>query len=127
MNTTQKEDALNWFELYVDDFNRAKKFYETALNTSLQNTEMENCRMAMFPFDMAKGIGGAITKMPGMSPGAGGTVVYLNVEGDLDGVLKRVPSAGGSVSKPRTPIGEHGFIGIIKDTEGNVVGLHSMK
>jgi uncharacterized protein len=127
MNTTPKENAVNWFELYADDFNRAKRFYETALNTPLQETDAGNCQMAMFPFDMANGIGGAVTKMPGMSPGPGGTVVYLNVEGDLDGVSKRVPDAGGSICKPRTSIGQHGFIGIIKDTEGNVVGLHSMK
>jgi predicted enzyme related to lactoylglutathione lyase len=61
-----------------------------------------------------------------MSPGAGGTIVYLNVEGDLDGVLQRAPAHGGEVIKPRLSIGQHGFIGIIKDTEGNVVGLHSM-
>ncbi|MEW6307385.1 MAG: hypothetical protein AB1705_28365 [Verrucomicrobiota bacterium] len=53
-------------------------------------------------------------------------MIYLNVEGDLDGVLQRIPGAGGSIVKPRTSIGEHGFIAILKDTEGNVVGLHSM-
>ena len=87
---------------------------------------MENCRMGLFPYNNAEGVGGAITKMDGISPGGGGTLVYLNVEGDLDGVLKRIPTAGGAVVKPRTAIGEHGFIGILKDTEGNQVGLHSM-
>ena len=121
-----KENAVNWFELYVADFDRAKRFYEAALKAPLQESAMEGCRMGMFPFDMEKGVGGAITLMAGMNPGAGGTLIYLNVEGDLDGVLKRAPEAGGAVIKPRTSIGQHGFIGIIKDTEGNVVGLHSM-
>jgi predicted enzyme related to lactoylglutathione lyase len=61
-----------------------------------------------------------------MAGGAGGTVVYLNVEGDLDGVLARAAANGGEIIKPRLAIGPHGFIGLIKDTEGNVVGLHSM-
>ena len=82
--------------------------------------------MGMFLFDQKNGIGGSITKMNGVSPGNGGTIVYLNVEGDMDGVLKRIPGAGGSVIKPRTSIGEHGFIAIFKDSEGNSVGLHSM-
>jgi predicted enzyme related to lactoylglutathione lyase len=125
MNTTRK-DAVNWFELYVADFDRAKRFYEGILQTSLQEFEMENCRMAMFPYDNMNGVGGSITKMNGVAPGPGGTLVYLNVEGDLDGVLKRTPSAGGSVVKPRTSIGQHGFIAVVKDTEGNSVGLHSM-
>ncbi len=121
-----KTNAVNWFEIYSADFKRAVNFYETILKTKLQSCG-ETMKMAMFPFDMEKGIGGAVTQMDGCSPGAGGTIVYLNVEGDLDGVLSRVPAAGGSVIKPRMGIGEHGFIGIIKDTEGNVVGLHSMK
>jgi predicted enzyme related to lactoylglutathione lyase len=125
MSKATKKDALNWFELYVNDFDRAKRFYETALQTSLQTFEKENCKMGMFPHDQA-GIGGSITKMDGISPGNGGTLIYLNVEGDLDGVLKRIPAAGGSVVKPRTSIGEHGFIAVFKDTEGNSVGLHSM-
>ena len=83
--------------------------------------------MAMFPFDMAKGVGGSITKMKDIAPGAGGTIVYLNVEGDLDGVLRRIPAAGGAVVKPKFSIGEHGFIALFKDTEGNCVGLHSLK
>jgi predicted enzyme related to lactoylglutathione lyase len=126
MSNTNKQNAVNWFELYVTDFNRAKKFYEATLKTTLASHEMESCQMGMFPFDEKNGVGGAITKMNGMAPGAGGTLVYLNAEGDLDGVLQRTPANGGTVVKPRTSIGEHGFIGIIKDTEGNVVGLHSM-
>jgi uncharacterized protein len=125
-DTSTRKDALNWFELYVTDFDRAKRFYETALQTSLQEAMMENCQMGMFPCDSMNGVGGSITKMSGLSPGQGGTIVYLNVEGDLDGVLKRIPSAGGSVVKPRTSIGQHGFVAIFKDTEGNSVGLHSM-
>ena len=132
---TTKKDALNWFELYVTDPDRAKRFYEAILKTSLQDVPTENCesaqkdtcRMAIFPYDNMKGVGGAITHRPEVTPGAGGTIVYLNVEGDLDGVIKRIPAAGGTVVKPRTSIGEHGFIAIFKDTEGNCVGLHSLK
>lgn len=126
MSKPGKQNAVNWFELYVADFDRAKKFYEATLQTTLAAAEMEGCRMGIFPFDEKNGIGGAITKMGGMEPGAGGTIVYLNVEGDLDGVLQRTPVNGGEVIKSRLSIGEHGFIGIIKDPEGNVVGLHSM-
>lgn len=124
---TTKKDAINWFELFVSDLARAKTFYETILRTPLQDASMEDCQMAMFPCDYEKGVGGCITHRPEIAAGPGGTMVYLNVEGDLDGVLGRVPSAGGAVLKGRLSIGEHGFIGIIKDIDGNVVGLHSMK
>jgi predicted enzyme related to lactoylglutathione lyase len=83
--------------------------------------------MGIFPHDEKNGVGGSITHRPELIAGPGGTLIYLNVEGDLEGVLSRVARAGGSVVKDRSSIGEHGFIGIIKDVEGNIVGLHSLK
>lgn len=126
-NIMAKKDALNWFEIYVTDFDRAKRFYEAILNAKLQEAPCGEGRMAVFPYNNETGIGGSITQMDSVTPGAGGTLVYLNAEGDLDGVVERIPGAGGSVLKARTSIGEHGFIAIFKDTEGNCLGLHSMK
>lgn len=122
-----RQNAVNWFELFVSDFDRAKRFYEAILDTKLEDVAMEGAPMSLFPCAMAEGgIGGSITQMDGHKPGPGGTRIYLNVEGDLDGVLARAPAHGGAVIQPRTSIGEHGFIGIIQDSEGNHVGLHSM-
>jgi len=120
-----KNNAVNWFEIMVADFDRAKAFYETILGAPMEVVDCE-CRMALFPAEYDKGVGGCITLMDGCKPGEGGTLVYLNVEGELDAVLSRIPAAGGEVIKPRTEIPPHGFMGLFKDTEGNVVGLHSM-
>jgi len=121
-----KKDAINWFQIHSSEFARAKNFYEAILQTQLMETSCGPTQMAIFPYAQETGVGGAIVQAEDQAPGAGGTLVYLNVEGDLDGVLSRVPSAGGEVLKPRFAIGEHGFIGVIRDTEGNAVGLHSM-
>ncbi len=124
-----KTNAINWFEIFVSDFERAKTFYEKILNRPLAGAEMEGCQMGLFAegsCENGSGVGGAITKMEGHNPGPGGTLVYLDVEGDLDGVLQRIPGAGGKVIRDRMPIPPHGFIGIFEDSEGNVVGLHSM-
>jgi hypothetical protein len=120
-----KNNAVNWFELYVTDLKRAQTFYEAILQSPMQEATCGPCQMVIFPYDNMKGVGGALTKMEGFAPGGGGTLVYLNVEGDLDGVISRIPPAGGTILRPRFPIGEHGFIAIFKDTEGNVVGLHT--
>jgi predicted enzyme related to lactoylglutathione lyase len=122
-----KENAINWFEIFTNDLTKATGFYETILNAKLTPASMDCCNMAVFPCDPEKGVGGALTQIEGFQPGAGGTLVYLNVEGDLDGVLSRIPEAGGTVVRGRTDIAPHGFIGIFQDLEGNVVGLHSMK
>lgn len=121
-----KINAINWFEIHVSDFTKAKKFYETILGVELKEVTMDGMAMGIFPCDEDKGVGGSITQSEHCGPGAGGTTVYLNVEGDLDGVLSRIPAAGGKVIRERLPIPPHGFIGIFSDPEGNVVGLHSM-
>lgn len=121
-----KKDALNWFELYVSDFARAQRFYETILACNLVVNDQGTMKMGMFPSDQQNGVGGAITQMDGFGPGPGGTLIYLNVEGELDAVISRIGPAGGHVIKPRFSIAPYGFIAIFQDTEGNVVGLHSM-
>ena len=122
-----KENALSWFEIFTNDLTKATGFYQTILNTELKPASGDCCNMAIFPCDPEKGVGGALTQLEGHQPGPGGTLVYLNVQGDLDGVLSRIPEAGGTVVRGRTDISPHGFIGIFQDLEGNVVGLHSMK
>ena len=121
------KDALNWFNIAVSNFDRAVTFYETALDTKLEIIRKPEEAMGLFPADMEKGVGGAISFREGCNPGKGGTTVYLNAQGKLDAVLARVPGAGGRIIMPRTAIPPHGFIGIIEDTEGNHVGLHSME
>ena len=125
-NIIMKTNALNWFEIFTNDLAESTEFYTTILNTPLTPLSMEGCQMAMFPCDIESGVGGALTRMEGCLPGPGGTLVYLNVEGDLDGVLARVPAAGGKVLKERFDISPQGFIAIFSDAEGNIVGLHSM-
>jgi predicted enzyme related to lactoylglutathione lyase len=51
--------------------------------------------------------------------------MYLNAGNALDAMLARVAAAGGQVLLPATVIGEQGVIAIIRDSEGNRVGLHA--
>ena len=119
-------NAINWFELFVSDFERARRFYEQALATTLETIDGTGGRMAMFPYSPESGVGGCLSESMEQQPGASGTRVYLNVEGQMDAVLGRVPAAGGEIAQSRMSIAPHGFIAVIKDSEGNTVGLHSM-
>ena len=65
-------------------------------------------------------------KMEGCEPGGGGTLVYFSCE-DCSVEESRVESSGGKVFKPKFSIGEYGFIALVADTEGNMIGLHSAK
>ena len=54
-------------------------------------------------------------------------MVYFSC-GDCAVEESRVPDAGGSIVRPKFPIGEHGFVSTVTDTdtEGNMFGLHSV-
>jgi predicted enzyme related to lactoylglutathione lyase len=122
------KSAVSWFEIPAVQFERAVTFYETVFalpKGSMHRMKMQNGQMAMFPCDEG-GIGGAIWHDGETKPAADGTKVYLNANGVLDDVLKRVPAAGGKVICDKMAIGEWGHIGLLIDTEGNLVGLHSM-
>jgi predicted enzyme related to lactoylglutathione lyase len=118
------QNAINWFELFVTDLDRAQRFYEAALDLKLRREEFGGTPMAIFMSAAEGAVGGALVKDGARKPG-GGALVYLNANGKLDAVLGRIPKAGGEVVLPKTDIGAPGYIATIRDTEGNVVGLHS--
>lgn len=119
------KNAINWFELPVQDLARAQNFYETVLGAPLRPETFAGLSMAIFPF--TGGVGGALVKGELFRPSPDGAVVYLDTGAGLDGCLERVARAGGKVVMPRTDIGEPGFIAMVVDTEGNRVGLHQAR
>jgi uncharacterized protein len=118
-------NALNWFEIPTYDFDRAVTFYEQLLQTTLQR-EMFAGTMpnAIFPYQ--NGVGGAVAQVPYAKPGSDGTVIYLNARSMevFDAALANVVRLGGSVIMPKTDVGSTGHIALIRDTEGNRIGLH---
>ena len=123
-----KNNPVGWFEIYVQDMPRAKAFYERVFATTLESLPCPpELEMWNFGMDMtSSGAPGALVKMDGCPSGGGGTLVYFSCE-DCAVEEARVGAAGGSVFKTKFGIGEHGFIALVADTEGNVIGLHSMK
>jgi uncharacterized protein len=124
-------NALNWFEIPVADFDRAKKFYETIFDYQMPEMMMGTNRMGFFLYDQPGGkVGGAIVYNPEFyMPSANGTLAYLNCQPDLQVQLNRVVVAGGRVHQGKMEIapGQNlGFIAIISDSEENRVALHSM-
>ena len=127
-----EKTPIVWFEIYVDNMERASKFYETVLGTQLDEmpvptSEMsEGMQMKTFSGDMDMyGASGALVKMEGMRAGGNSTVVYFG-SNDCTTEETRIEKAGGKVLNPKMSIGKHGFITMFTDTEGNMVGLHSM-
>jgi uncharacterized protein len=124
---TPNRNPVGWFEIYVQDMNRAKSFYEKTLEVTLQNLESPGIEMWAFPFDMeAPGAPGSLVKMEGKDSGSGGTIIYFSCA-DCAVEAGRAPQNGGKLVKEKFSIGQYGFISFVEDTEGNLIGLHSIK
>jgi predicted enzyme related to lactoylglutathione lyase len=125
MNT----NPVGWFEIYVQDLERARKFYETVFSTRLQklNAPFPGIELMSFPMNQESyGATGALVKMEGMNPGGNSTIIYFSCQ-DCAVEQSRAADAGGRIERPKMSIGEYGFISLIYDTEGNMIGLHSMQ
>ncbi|MCU0444617.1 MAG: VOC family protein [Microscillaceae bacterium] len=124
MNST---NPVGWFDIHVADFDRAKKFYETVFNLKLMDLPIEWGKQAVFPFSpQSSNISGALVEKTDMKPNANNTVVYFETE-DCVSEESRIEQAGGKVVQAKTYIGEFGYVSIFIDSEGNTVGLHSIK
>ncbi|MFK7919263.1 MAG: VOC family protein [Ilumatobacter sp.] len=119
---------IGFFDIYVNDMDRAQAFYEAMLDTTLTPMGDPNdasVEMRSFGDDFAShGAGGALVKLEFAKPGPGGSMVYFTCD-DCAVEEARVVAAGGTVVQPKHAIGEHGFVAVITDTEGNMIGLHS--
>ncbi len=123
-------NIVTWFEIYVDDMERAKNFYETVLEKKLSSMPMpEEMGITMMSFPWSEegmGAAGALVKGTMRKPSKDGTIVYFDSE-DCNIELARVEQAGGKIIFPKNPAGEWGFFCMFSDTEGNTVGCFSKK
>lgn len=119
-------NPVGWFEIYVQDIGRARSFYEEVLRVKLEQLPGPDLEMWAFPMDMtAAGASGAIVRMPGFPSGGNSTLVYFSCN-DCADEASRVVAAGGRIEKDKFSIGDYGFIALVYDPDGNMIGLHSM-
>ncbi len=118
-------NAINWFEIPANNYERAIEFYSTVLGAPLHKQEIIGAKMAFLPME-GQGVGGAVCCAEGYEPGSSGSLVYLNGGEDLAVPLARVAAAGGEVVVPKTKISDEiGYFAIFMDSEGNKMAFHS--
>ena len=118
-------NAINWFEIPANNYDRAIQFYSTVLGAPLHKQEIQGTKMAFLPME-GQGVGGAVCFGEGYTPSDAGALIYLNGGDDLAAPLARVGAAGGQVVVPKTKISEEiGYFAVFMDTEGNKMAFHS--
>ena len=124
----QMPNAINWFEIPVADMDRAQRFYEVTLARSLRRERFGDQDLAVFPYEDPSA-GGCLQVSPRAGAANGhGVRIYLDCEPSVDAALSRARTAGGSVVVQKTALPPGmGYFAHVRDTEGNVVGLHALK
>ena len=119
-----------WFEIYVQDMKRAKAFYEAVFSMQLEKLEGPDSSVEIWsfpgPMDEGNGSSGALVEMNGGPSKGNGVIIYFHST-DCTTEANRVAANGGKVTKEKFALGKFGFAALVTDTEGNVIGLHSMQ
>lgn len=127
----ENHNPVVWFEIYTNNIQRAKKFYETVFKIQLSVLPTPGdmpLQMFAFPSNMeSKNMAsGALVYMEGFKAGGNSTIVYFYSK-DCAIEEARIEGAGGSIFRNKMSIGDYGFITLALDTEGNMIGIHSME
>jgi predicted enzyme related to lactoylglutathione lyase len=117
---------VGWFEIPVNDMDRAKQFYETVFKVEVKVQDFGGTLMGWLPDNNGVfGATGSLVKQEFYIPSTEGTLVYF-MSNDVQVELDRVVEAGGKIYQKKTKISEeHGCIAVFIDSEGNKVALHS--
>jgi predicted enzyme related to lactoylglutathione lyase len=120
-------NCVRWFEIPVDDLQRAKDFYQKIFNIEMAESTIMGMQMAFFPSDQGNGkVGGALVKSEYHKPNTEGVLIYLNANPDIAAVIGRIEEEGGMIFMNKTRIDPGtGFIANFLDTEGNRIALYS--
>ena len=121
------KNPVSWFEIYVQDMPRAKAFYEAVFGFQLAKLEGTEFEMWAFPMHQdGSGASGSLVKIPGYASGANSVLVYFSCS-DCAIEAEKAVKSGGKIETEKKAVGQYGYIALVFDTEGNVIGLHSMK
>lgn len=124
-----KQVAVGWFEIPATNMERAMAFYENVFDCKLDRHQMDEIDMAWFPWNHTQGgAGGSLVKNEKYyKPSTDGVLVYFS-SADVAIELEKIVSAGGKLLQRKTLISEEiGYMGLFLDTEGNRIGIHSLK
>jgi predicted enzyme related to lactoylglutathione lyase len=120
-------NPVSWFEIYVQDMERAKAFYEAVFG--IQLTKLEGTEFEMWAFPAHQdgfGASGSLVRIPGYPSGANSVVVYFSCA-DCAFEADKAAKSSGQIETGKKSVGQYGHIALVIDTEGNLIGLHSMQ
>lgn len=120
---SQNNNVIGWFDMPVNDLNRAVEFYTTVLDNKVHLEKAGEFEFAVF--DHNEGIGGCLVPTATQIPSENTILVYFNVDCRIRDAVLKAKQLGATILEDIHAIGPYGFRALIIDSEGNRVALHS--
>jgi uncharacterized protein len=106
-------------ELNTQDVAKAKTFYTGIFDWKLEDMAMPDGTYTLI--NVGEGTGGGMMKHP--MPGAPSMWLSYVLVGDIDATTKKAKALGGVVMREKTEVPGMGWLAIISDPTGAVLGL----
>jgi predicted enzyme related to lactoylglutathione lyase len=123
-----ESNMVGWFEIPVQDMDRAKKFYDAVFDIDIQVQNFNELLMGWFPFAENKmgSSGSLVQHATNYQPSeTKGPLLYFSCK-DVTYNLGKIEAAGGRILQSKTLISDDvGYMAVFIDTEGNRIALHS--
>jgi len=119
-------NKIGWFEIFVNDFDKAKDFYSKLFNWEFKLSQATSS-LYWNIYTGEGSIGGGLMKKTKPEHNGQSVILYIEVE-DIDKTLKRAVELGGQIVKEKTLISNTaGYYALFNDPDNNLMGLWSMK
>lgn len=122
-----KTNPVIYFEIPVNDLNRAESFYKNVFGFNFEREVIDDYEMTFFPFeDTESGISGALAKGDIYKPTKEGVIIYFRTD-NIDTTLQKVKEQNGIILYPKTVNEKYGFIvAEFEDSEGNRIAVQQL-
>ena len=121
MEVLNSMSRVYYFEMPVEDFDRAIKFYETVFGWKVTKSDRPSGPYYSVKTgdDSKPGINGSFFKK---EEGWSSISNVINVD-NIDICIEKLQELGGAIIFPKTTINGVGYLAYFKDTEGNTFGM----
>lgn len=122
-----KTNPVIYFEIPVNDLERAERFYKKVFGFSFERENIDGYEMSFFPFDEKQGgASGALVKGDVYKPTLNGAILYFKTD-NIEETLQKVVAQNGKILYPKTMNEKHGFIlAEFQDSEGNRIAVQQI-
>jgi len=111
-------NTIVWVDIPVTDMERAVRFYTAMLQG--EPVVMPGGTMAIFPEGP---VSADLLLAEDLRPCADGPTPIFDSRGDIEGMARRIETAGGRILMPPTDRGMAGVLCYAIDSEGNRIGI----